>query len=263
MTIIVQKNRILINGFDESRREDFVKTQKIFQPKMPIGWEEKWVSIYQNVKYEGKNYWAVARQTLPKDIIYHLGQDDRDVIRDDYHIKPRKMQMKMREGFGPRNALQERLLDFMDREKSYSALKDKPRRAMIADTGEGKTFLTISSIIKNGKVAAILCPDERAIKTWLEEFLKFTEVSESGDEFFVVQGKDSIQRAIKNKSKIKVVLFSEATIGAAFRSGSEGEILKIFEELGVGIKVIDELHLNLVSVFFTEMLIVTEQSGYL
>jgi hypothetical protein len=263
MTIIVQRNRILVKGFNPERVQNFVQKQKIMQRKMPIGWEEKWTSILQNVEYKGKNYWAVARQTPPKDITYFLEPEEREVVRDDYFIKPRKMSLKLRPEFKPRDALQEQLVDFLKGGGAYKDLADKPRRAMIADTGEGKTFLTIQDICRVGYVSAILCPDERAIVTWLEEFAKFCDVSEDGSEFFVVQGQDTIPRAVKNKEKIKILLVSERTISAAFQAGRGDDLVNLFEELGVGYKVIDEMHLNITSVFWTEMSIVTEKSLYL
>ena len=261
MTIIVQRNRILAKGFREDKFEDFVNKNTVYVRKMPFGVEPLWVPM-KEVNWCGEEYIAFPRNFPTRFLFANIEHDERDVHKNhEHHLPVRKVPIRMKKGVAPRSELQLRVADFLASRGEYTGLAEKPRRAVFVDTGEGKTFITIAEICRRGVMTAIICPDDRAIQTWNDEFIKFTDVAP--EEVFVVSGADSLRKVLKRKSEVKVLLVSAPTLGSLFRNGREDEIVGFFEKMGVGLKVIDEMHLNLLTIFNLEMTVVTHSTFYL
>jgi hypothetical protein len=173
-----------------------------------------------------------------------------------------KVKIHLKEGVKARSELQVELAKFLYGEGPYEAIHDKPRRAMFVDTGEGKTFITISYICRTGHMTAIICPDDRAIVTWLEEFDKFTTMDLS-QEVAVLKGKDSVKGILKNKPQYKLLMCSAPTLSNMFKEGDGNLVRQVFEELKISLKVVDEMHLKLQTIFNLEMNVVTYKTIYL
>lgn len=261
MSIIIQRNRILVNGFNEDKIEEFVKRSTVFQPKMTFGYDEMWTAM-REVIWNDEYYVALPRNFPPEILMKFIDHDKRKIIKDPlYCIKSKKVSINLKEGITHRNEFQKEIGDFLGGRNSFSDIKKKPRRALFVDTGEGKTFMTISEICLSKTMTAIICPDDRSVNTWKEELVKFTTILP--EEVFVVAGEPSYKRAIKNKDSIKILLISAKTLSSSFKSDNDSVVVNLFEELQVGLKVIDEMHLNLKTIFNLEMTVVTEKTFYL
>jgi hypothetical protein len=171
------------------------------------------------------------------------------------------VKIKMKPGVDFRDEIQREIYDFMIGANEYESLAHKPRRAIFADTDTGKTFLNIKLICETGLAPIIVCPDDRAIRTWTDEFLKFTEIDEK--EIGVVKGVDSIPSIIKRKESIKVVLLSNRTASSIFKDEKDYLLVELFVHMGFGLKVYDELHMGLQTIFYMEMLLVSYRTFYL
>lgn len=127
-------------------------------------------------------------------------------------------------------------------------------RALALQTGTGKTY----SAIKAASLLAIrpmFCVGG-LIEQWLEEFYKFTYLEEK--DIYVIQGGDSIKKLLDECDKTihpKVILSSidtlrgYATNNALYSAFPDFD--NIFNRLNVGVKLIDEAHLN----FHTNLII--------
>jgi hypothetical protein len=252
---------MLVNGFKEDSLDEFIKKQTIFQKKITFGYDQLWTAI-KDVVFEGEKYFALPRNFPPAILKEYLYRDEMTVVKaPEFYIKYRDIQLEMKPGVKPRDDLQLDVLDFLHGRNRYKENAKKPRRAVFADTDSGKTFTTIKYISDTGLAPVIICPDDRAIKTWLEEFAKFTEIKP--EEIGIVKGQDSIPGVVKRKDKIKVVLISNRTVSFMFKEKKDQALLDFFETMQFGLKVYDELHMGLETIFYMEMTLVSYRTFYL
>jgi hypothetical protein len=256
--ILFQRSRILIDVIDESLQEEFIKKNTIYEKNMSFGYNEKWTSIAE-VEYNGNVYIALPR-SYPIQFAKKYALDTTcklDNSFDSYET----CDIKLKQGVTYKNDIQKLLSDFLYGRNTYKEILNKPRRALFADTGIGKTFLTINNICETNLKTIIFCPDDRAIKTWKEELLKFTDLHE--DEILYLKCVSNIKKAIKNKNKYKIVLFSINTASSMFSNNNIDEFTEFMSEFKFGLKVFDEMHLRLKSIFFIDMYTNTFKTIYL
>jgi hypothetical protein len=262
MAIVLHRNRILVRGFKEDSFDEFVKKNTVFAKKITFGYEELWTALAQ-VNYNGESYYAIPRNFPPKYLMKYLEEDEKEIIKEPEYFIPRgKCNIALKPGVSARSELQLTLSDFLHGKNDFSDIKDKPRRAMFVDTGEGKTFVTISYICASKQMAGIICPDDRAITTWLEEFDKFSDI-DIASEVAIVKGSASIKKIIENKSQYKLMICSAPTLSSIFKNGDAELVTKLFEELKISVKIIDEMHLKLQTIFNLEMHVVSYKTLYL
>lgn len=262
MTIIVHRNRILANGFIEDESlEKFIKKNTVYQRKMTFGYDELWTGV-KNVMFEGEKYFALPRNFPPSILRKYLEPEEREAVSQPEFVIPHKqVSIALNEGAVPRNDLQKDILDFLHGRAKYAAIAKKPRRALFADTDSGKTFTTISYVCETGLMPLIVCPDDRAIATWVEEFTKFTNITK--DQIAIVKGRDRIDFTLKRKDQYKLVLLSGGTASAIFKAKDDAVLVDFFEQMQIGLKVYDELHMHLETTFNMEMTLVTHRTFYL
>lgn len=262
MSVILQRNRILVRGFEEDSFKAFVKNSTVFARKMTFGYDELWTAIGK-VSYRGEEYYAIPRNYPPKYLMKHLLPESREVARDhDYFLTRGTCGLQMKPGVSPRSQLQETLADFLAGRGEYSHIREKPRRAVFVDTGEGKTFVTISYICSTNQMAAIICPDDRAISTWIEEFEKFSTI-DAAREIAVVKGRDSIRQILKKRDQYRLMICSAPTLKSLFDDGAQDAVVELFDKMKISVKIIDEMHLRLQAIFALEMHVVTYRTLYL
>jgi hypothetical protein len=254
--IIFQRNRILVSEIQEDLKSEFIKNNTVFQKAMTFGYEEKWTAIAE-VMYKDQPYIALPRNFPLKYLNKYLTDNER--LKDDYHIPYKKVPIK--NSFQPRDDVQVELLDFLIGRNQYKEINGKPRRALFADTGIGKTYLTLKFLCGFNYMGCIFCPDERALKTWKEEIAKFTNIEEH--EIAIAQGRESLPKILKNKDKYKILLFSNKTASSMYDSNNVDEVISFFEQMEIAVKIFDEMHLHLRTIFFTDMYIVTFRTVYL
>ena len=262
MSIIIHRNRILAKGFKEDDFEEFVKKNTVYSRKITFGYEELWTAMAE-VRHEVEIYYTFPRNITPGFLKAYLEPNEREVVKQpDFYVPAGRSDIRMKKGAKPRSSLQAELLDFLGGKAEFANTKDKPRKAMFVDTGEGKTFITISHICDEGHRAAIICPDDRAITTWLEEFEAFTDLDPTS-EVALLKGRETAEKIIKNKDQYKLLICSAPTLSSMFKSKDEDLVRRVFEEMEISLKVIDEMHLKLQTIFQLEMHVVTKNTIYM
>ena len=247
--IIIQPKRLLISkdAFNDSYAErKFFTFVEVRDLNLFAEETKSWYAAV-DVEYDGKVFTAVPRRFNTDFLSSVLDINDR--IRDDYTWDGRKVKFDFTGE--PRDERQKEIFNFLTRQGKYSNITGK-RSSLFAETGIGKTFLTLKTIAFHQSFTYIHCPDERALTTWKEEILKFTDIQET--EIAIARGKDALPRILKNRDKYKIVLGSSMTMSAAILRNDFSFITEFFEEMGFECIVYDEIHLHLMTIFYLEML---------
>lgn len=254
--IILQNNRILVDDLIQDSLKAFFSKNTVYDSGNGYSIEEKWTCVTP-VTYKGKEYLALPR-LFPKKFISEITDDD-TVINDNYYIPFNKITIENKTK--PRNDTQVMLLDFLVGRNEYKDLLDKPRRGLFANTGIGKTFLTLKYISGYKLLSCIFCPDDRAINTWIEESLKFTNLEKS--DICVIKGRNTLESVLKSKVDYKLYLFSNKTASSLVDTNDENLIVELFTKKGIALKVFDEFHLYLKTIFHMDMNLNTYRTFYL
>lgn len=120
---------------------------------------------------------------------------------------------------------------------SFLLGKDDKQKFLNIDTGYGKTFCTIKAISSIGKAAMIIMANSNLMKQWIGALRKFTTIRL--DDIIQISGRDTFERAIKNKNDAKIYICSTQTMAIM---SEEGRLQEFIDACGIGVKVIDEAH---------------------
>lgn len=130
---------------------------------------------------------------------------------------------------------------------AYLTTCEESQRGLSLNTGVGKTYCAVKSVSILGARAMICVAG--LIDQWKRSFLEFTELAE--EDIYVVQGAASMTKLLLQIDKTlfpKVILCSLGTV-RNYAIGKEAyenypPFHELFDRLGVGVKVVDEAHLN-------------------
>jgi hypothetical protein len=257
MAIILQPKRLLITEFrDDDAFQKFLRWVTIVKTGMYFERLSEWVAAFE-VMYNGEPAIAVPRR-FKRDILEDIA-DTSEQIKDSYYIPASSRDVNVEAE--PRSELQAEMLDFLLGRGNYSKLAKLARRALFASTGTGKTFLTLKYISIKKTLAFINCPDDKAILTWKQEAEKFTDIKPT--EIFTLAGRDSLAKLLKNKEKYKLVLASSKTFSSLIIDRQFDLMQNFFDELQPGLMVHDEVHLNIIVLFYLEMMVSSKNTLYL
>ena len=121
------------------------------------------------------------------------------------------------------------------------------------NTGKGKTYCSLSSICYFKYKTMIITASNSLLSQWKDEALKYTTLK--SNEIIQISGSDKINMILMGKSKIseegQIFLCSHGTLQSFGSSYGWDKVYKLFEYLGIGIKIFDEAHTN-----FTNMLMI-------
>lgn len=257
MAIICQSKRLLITDFDsDDALSNFIKSNTITDLDMFFNISKEWISLFETT-YDGEPALAIPRR-YPMNYLKRYTNVG-DIVKEPGYSKASTRKIKCT--FNPKDAEQAEMLDFLQGINKYADIAKSPRRGLFARTGTGKTYLSIKYISNNSTFAFINCPDEKAILTWKQEILKFSDIKES--EIGVMKGRESLSKLVKNKDNYKIILGSSKTFSSLINSNEHGLITEFFEDMEFGLTIHDEAHLNIIVLFFLEMCTNTRRTFYL
>lgn len=147
--------------------------------------------------------------------------------------KPANFSMKNH----PRNDLQKKAIDFLLKMRRDP---ETHSRLLSLPTGSGKTYVTINIASVIGKKPMIIVDAIDLATQWKREFLKHTDLEE--DDILILSGQESIDKEVLNPQK-KVYIAVHRTLGNMM-SSDVNSMNVLMNKLGVGIRVIDESHVE-------------------
>lgn len=139
-----------------------------------------------------------------------------------------------------RNELQENCLKFM-LDNTH-----RPQLLIHLRVGDGKTWLALKYISEMSRLAVIVLDEEKTLIQWKNRILEHTDIQEH--EIGIIQGMDSFAKLLKRKDNVRIMLGIHRT----FRNVMLRDppyLNKFFTEMGVGIKIVDEAHVEYMNTF--------------
>lgn len=145
----------------------------------------------------------------------------------------------------PRNDRQYEALQFMLCKDKYSINSNKTQFSVNLNTGVGKTYCAVGTLSYLGIKTIIITSQSGILRQWKEKILEYTTLDPG--EIVQLEGSSSLNRIIAGKSTIadkSVYLVTHSTLLSFANSNGWENVGKLFEVLGIGIKIYDEAHQN-------------------
>lgn len=143
----------------------------------------------------------------------------------------------------PRDDIQKEALRFILGLNEYSSLKNSNQKCLNLNTGKGKSYVSIYSCAYNRTRFIIITKSVGWLEQWRDYILEYTDIK--ANEIYFISGSSSINRLLsRDISKYKVFLVTHSTVKSYGDNNGWDNITKLFKYLRVGMKIIDESHLN-------------------
>lgn len=152
-------------------------------------------------------------------------EDDRRNQFSDHHLS----NVEMKDGAIPRDKYQVDATDFL-----MDSVKNQ--KMLLLDTGYGKTFCAIYSIVKLNMPALII--SYNLSEQWIERISQYTNVDE--DDIYKISGRSSIEYLWKTNKTYSFYVSTNRTLTDYIEE--YGNIDDLLHKMKVGIKVFDEIH---------------------
>ena len=166
-------------------------------------------------------------------------------IRYDLGCKPKQMSFEYEVIVPPRNDDQIDVIDFISGQGYHSNNIDESQLFLVKSTGFGKTFCSGVGICKYGMKALIVMHRNTLRTQWLNSLYNMSGLS---DQYVhEIETSEEFEKIAHNKHEFDydVYLLTHATFRAGIkRIGDLNLIMNIPKNLGIGIKIIDEAHLE-------------------
>jgi len=164
-------------------------------------------------------------------------------------INPKRIAVSV--NASPRSEIQYSALDYMF--PNGSKYFDQSIKILNLPVGEGKTYLAIMALARLGVKTNIFVHKLTMIETpWMKDILKFTDIKP--EEICVIGDGHPVEKAIENADKYKIFITVHRTFtNIAAKPDGEKRIDEIYKALGIGLNIIDEAHLEMLSAFMIAM----------
>lgn len=165
-----------------------------------------------------------------------------------------KLFNKTKMKYGPRDETQIEALKFMCGLDNYKYTQDMPNLSINLNTGKGKSYCSIASILYFGVKSIIITGSTSLLEQWKNYFFEYTDFKDS--DLLNISGSDMISMIMSGKSKkaeeAKVFLCSHGTLRSFASQYGWSQISELFKVLGIGIKIFDEVHTNFQNVLYID-----------
>lgn len=235
--IDVFNTAIVINDYDFG---DFPTLENYFKIKVPVT-KTYWTYRYFGIHYDkdnrklylprGIDIWLVEK-IVGEEANVHIGENYKYETYNNFKIKSL-----------PRDDDQKKALRFMLGKEEYRHTATKSQLSVNLNTGKGKTYLAISTIVFSGIKSMIIMYSENLIQQWKREILKYTNLNPK--QICIVEGSGSIHRLMAKKDNDAVIyLVTHGTLKSYGDRNGWDKVGELFKYLKVGIKIFDEAHQN-------------------
>lgn len=142
----------------------------------------------------------------------------------------------------PKSSIQAEAVAFLLSTSRFSGSDKYSQKGLNLSTGEGKTFSVICNVINRKLRTMIIVDATKLKKQWMNEFTKFSDIPE--DRLFDIDSSDTIDKLFNEpKCSYDVFFVNHQTLSSYAKQHGWLSIRKLFNKLGIGIKVFDEAHL--------------------
>lgn len=229
--IEVRHSHILINDYEQGDCPALEKHFKI--------WNQAYHRVeFHHIKFDkdkrclylprGMDVWLIEKCLNAK--AYFVNEPSRHVLND-------KIGMK----FPPRDEKQSETLRFLTGSNEYRSYKNYSQYLVALSPGVGKTYVTTAYLAITGLKAMVI--SYNLSDQWMERIGQYTDILPQ--EIYNIQGAPTINSLMKKTpeqlSKYKVFLATHDTLKSLMDREPDG-VQKLFEHLGIGVKVFDEAH---------------------
>ena len=234
--IDVYNTAIVINDYEPG---DYPTLENYFKIRVPV------TKTYSTYRYFGIHYdeenkklylprgidiWLVEK-IIGEEATVHVNKSDKYDKYDDFKIKSL-----------PRDDVQKKALRFMLGKEEYRHVAGKSQLSVNLNTGKGKTYLAISTIVFSGMKSMIIMYSENLIQQWKKEILKYTNLNPK--QVCIIEGSGSIHRLLANKNNGVIYLVTHGTLKSYGDRYGWDKVGELFKYLKIGIKIFDEAHQN-------------------
>lgn len=165
--------------------------------------------------------------------------------------------------YAPKNTIQTDCINFLCGEGGFGRSLKYSQISLNADTGDGKTFCTVYSIVKLGYRTLIITHIDKIKQQWIETCINMFDFTP--DRLLDISGTPVIEKILKdgNIPDKDVFFVNHQTLNAFMRKHSVEQFHRFFELLRIGIKVYDEAHLEFKNIIKIDMFSNTLKTIYL
>lgn len=147
----------------------------------------------------------------------------------------------------PRGQIQENAINFLTAKDRFYSNMNNPQLALNLDTGDGKTFCTISAISKFRLKAIIITHKKHLKEQWVDEFTSKSNIDPNRvidivSTSQIMKMMDMDPKELFTSDMDIFIVTHQTLANFAKISGSWDNINILFMRLGIGIKVYDECH---------------------
>ena len=232
--IVVRNTCIIINDYEMG---DCPKLEEIFKVFDPITHKFNIFGMYYDSVNKklylpaGLDLWKIRGYFSEK--YYH---------RENSHPYKSIDNAKIR--YKPRDEQQQEALRFMVGVNEYEENAYTNQLSVNLNTGKGKTYCSIATVCFFKIKSMIITGSNSLLSQWADEIVKYTNITHN--EIIHISGSDSINMILMGKSKKamdgKIFLCSHSTLKSFGDTYGWDGVYKLFETLGIGIKIFDEAH---------------------
>ncbi len=171
---------------------------------------------------------------------------------------------KFKVNIKPRNDNQKEAIAYILGEGKYKGNRKYSRHMLTLDTGEGKTYCSVTALGFMQMRAAIVVPKNGLMTQWEERLFQYTNITEW--DIYRISGSKSIEKLMKMKDKdikYKIFLISHSTIRSYGDRNGWGAVTELFKKMRIGVKIYDEAHLHMHNMLKMDLYSNTKYTLYL
>jgi len=240
--IVVYNNKVVVNNYSYG---DFPGLDSSFEVFDPITHTYKTIAA----EYDRK----AMTLTLPRgmDIPYLEKMLGYNAFYDNSYIQPKNNINQILVKYPPKDTKQSEAISFLSGTGNYKFTKTYGQLFLALDTGAGKTYLGIVYTALLNLKTIIITTSNQWLSQWRTRFIEHTNILSS--EIHSINGSMDINNLLEKPDtvydKYKVYTVTHATLLSYANAYGWGSIDTLFRKLGIGLKIIDEAHLNFDNIY--------------
>lgn len=172
-----------------------------------------------------------------------------------------KMKYNYEMKFLPKDKFQEQAIRFLLCEGEFEKNKKYTQFSLNLETGFGKTYCMIYSLLKLGERCIIILHQEKIKKQWISELENKTTVDM--DRVCNITGQSKMKKIIDGDNDYDIYLVNHQSITSFANKYGWDKVTELFDAMEVSVKVIDEAHLCFKNILYIDFFTNVPKNFYL